>query len=96
MFSDGARVPSQAATRRHAGRTVLWLSATVLVLAVYPRSAYAYLDVGTGSLVLQTLVASVAAGLFTLKVYWNQVKARFTRAEESGEGSPGSAKGDDE
>ena len=34
-----------------------------------------YIDPGTGSLVIQILIASLVGGLFMLKVYWRKVKA---------------------
>ncbi len=36
-----------------------------------------YIDPGTGSLILQILVASFLGGLFTLKIYWKKVKDFF-------------------
>lgn len=44
---------------------------------------YAYLDPGTGSLLLQALIGGVAAGLFAFRQYWGRIKgslgSRFTR-----------------
>lgn len=45
------------------------LSAAALVSA----PAYAYLDPGTGSALVQGLIASIAALGLTLKVYWHRV-----------------------
>lgn len=42
----------------------------------------AYLDPGTGSLIIQILVASFLGGLFMLKVYWKKVKAWFKRNKD--------------
>lgn len=38
-----------------------------------------YIDPGTGSLVIQVLIASLVGGLFMLKVYWRKVKAFVLR-----------------
>ena len=35
----------------------------------------AYLDPGTGSILLQLLLAGVAGGAYVLKLYWRRVKA---------------------
>lgn len=40
-----------------------------LSLAI-PTSAYAYLDPGTGSVILQLLVAGFLGTIFTLKMWW--------------------------
>ncbi len=50
----------------------------VLVLS-YSQNALAYLDPGTGSFMLQMLIAGVMGALFTIKMYWYRVKAYVTR-----------------
>ena len=53
-------------------------SAGVMMLVIaLPSAAWAYLDPGTGSAVIQMVVASVMGGLFILKVYWRKVVAFF-------------------
>jgi hypothetical protein len=50
----------------------------------------AYLDPGSGSILLQILVAGILGGLFAVKAFWGRIKARLTRRpgdEEKGEGS---------
>lgn len=39
------------------------------------EDAYAYLDPGTGSMLLQGLIAAIAAGLVVVKLYWQKMKA---------------------
>ena len=46
-------------------------------------SVVAYLDPGTGSLIIQVVIASVLGGLFTVKVYWGRIKAFFRRDKDS-------------
>ena len=41
-------------------------------------SAFAYLDPGTGSLIIQGLIAAVGAVLVALKLYWHRVKKLFS------------------
>ncbi len=41
----------------------------------------AYIDPGTGSFLLQILLAGVLGGIATLKIYWGRVKGMFVRAE---------------
>jgi len=40
---------------------------------------FAYIDPGTGSLVLQVLVGAVVGTLVTVKLYWQRVKMFFAR-----------------
>ena len=46
----------------------------VLVLCAAPADAFAYLDPGTGSLLLQGLIASVATGIIVLRARWHQFR----------------------
>lgn len=39
--------------------------------------AYAYLDPGTGSMILQGIIGGAAAGLFVMKMQWARIKSRF-------------------
>ena len=45
--------------------------------------AYAYLDPGTGSLLLQGLIASVAAAAATVSIYWHKVRAYFSKTKHT-------------
>lgn len=56
--------------------TVL-LAAILCVCSVAPASAY--LDPGTGSLMLQGIIAAVAAGLGALSLCWQRVKSVVAR-----------------
>jgi hypothetical protein len=47
----------------------------------------AYIDPGTGSLVLQAIAGGVAAAAVTARLYWRRLKRVFTRRPED-EGSP--------
>lgn len=39
----------------------------------------AYLDPGSGSLLVQALVAGVAGAAVTVKIYWRRITSRFRR-----------------
>jgi hypothetical protein len=43
--------------------------------------AYAYLDGGTGSILLQTLFAGAAGCIAILKLYWYKIKMVFTKGK---------------
>ncbi len=46
----------------------------LVALAAFPNVAYAYLDPGTGSYLVQLVIASVLSALFVVKIYWNKIK----------------------
>ncbi len=51
----------------------------VLVLAclIFPCPAYAYLDPGTGSYMLQLLIAGLLGAAFAVKLFWKNIAAFF-------------------
>jgi hypothetical protein len=55
--------------------TLFFLSIILLILV---RDSEAYIDPGSGSYVLQLIVASFFAIIFTLKVFWRNIKAFFS------------------
>ena len=52
------------------------VSITVVMLLTL-ESAWAYLDPGTGSLILQGLIAGIAGALITVRLYWYKMKIFF-------------------
>ena len=55
-----------------------------LILLAYSHQAAAYLDPGTGSMVLQGIIAAIAVVGLTLKNYWYKIRGLF------GKGAPAS------
>ena len=49
---------------------------------IFPFSSYAYLDPGSGSLIVQAIVGAIAGGIMFIKLYWEKVKAFFSKTEE--------------
>ena len=49
---------------------------------IFSTEVMAYIDPGTGSLILQSIIAGVAAGLYTIKLYWYKIKSLFTGNKE--------------
>ena len=45
----------------------------------WTKDAYAYLDPGTGSMILQAVIAGVAAGLIVIRLWWSKVKVFCAR-----------------
>ena len=57
--------------------------AIVGAVALAPSSAHAYIDPSTGSMVLQGIIAGVVGGLVVIKMYWQRIKAVFSRHDAS-------------
>lgn len=56
------------ATVRH----MFWL---LFACVVFATPSYAYLDPGTGSILLQSLLASIAVAMGVLRFHWHSFKA---------------------
>lgn len=41
---------------------------------IFARPAHAYLDPGTGSLLIQILIGSVLGATYFIKLYWKKIK----------------------
>lgn len=46
------------------------------------RDAHAYLDPGTGSMIVQMIIGGVLAASYAIKMYWKKIKAFFSRKKE--------------
>lgn len=70
---DGGRSASimQSKVRLNSGRCLLALTAAAVA---YAPSAYAYIDPGTGSLIVQGLIAGVAVFFGAVSMYWQRLK----------------------
>lgn len=45
-----------------------------LFLTFITKNAYGYIDPGTGSYILQIIIAGIAAGLYAIKYFWSSIK----------------------
>jgi hypothetical protein len=52
------------------------ITSIVLVMTI-PTLAFGYIDPGTGSYLLQILIATLLGGILALKIFWQRVKTFF-------------------
>ncbi len=64
--------------RKRSARIEL-ISVLLVALAAFPSVAYAYLDPGTGSYLVQLVIASILSALFVVKIYWKKIKDSIRR-----------------
>jgi hypothetical protein len=57
----------------------LWIFALAVCV---PNPAYAYLDPGTGSMILQLLLGGVAGVLIIAKLYWQLFRDLFAKRKQ--------------
>lgn len=53
--------------------------AALFLIGMDVRPAHAYLDPGTGSILLQSTLALIAGAAVTLKLYWSKLKGLIWR-----------------
>jgi hypothetical protein len=54
------------------------ISLFVLSALLIQSKAYAYLDMGTGSYIIQAVLAGVFTGIYFIKAYWLKLKMLFS------------------
>ncbi len=57
--------------------SIVIFTLSFLILAV--QDTYAYIDPGTGSYLLQLMLAGFLGLAFTMKIYWQKIKIFFLR-----------------
>lgn len=62
--------------KNHLGRKLLAVAAVA-----WPAAAFAYIDPGTGSILIQGVIAAIAAVGVTLKLYWHRFVGLFRRSK---------------
>ncbi len=58
-------------------KTLSLASLVLVLLMLTTRPAHAYLDPASGSMILQVIVAAVAALLITIKAFWHKIRGMF-------------------
>ncbi len=53
-----------------------------------PASNHAYLDPGSGSIILQVVLAALLGGLFIVKAYWNKIVGLFRKPKSEPKAGP--------
>ena len=71
------------------GARVTTLAGIAFLILAWERPAYAYLDPGAGSLLLQVLMGGLAGAAVVVKVYWNSLMARLGRGNDTTRTDPG-------
>lgn len=49
------------------------------VLFILPQRAYAYIDPGTGSVIIQFIIGAIFGGIALLKIFWHKISKGIKR-----------------
>lgn len=67
-------------------RAVALATVAAAFFVFWSAPAHAYLDPGTGSMIVQVIIGGIAAGLVAFKMFWARLVGLFRR--DAGEGRP--------
>jgi hypothetical protein len=68
-------------------RSISILAILSLLYWLFPLKAYAYLDPGTGSYILQIILAAIVGIGFAIKLSWGRIKSFVHNLRSKGEGN---------
>ena len=51
----------------------------IATLIIFPTKAFAYLDPGTGSIILQAILGFIAATIASISIYWEKFKSLISK-----------------
>ena len=74
--------------RRPSFSRMVSLAVIVMVLVLAPSAALAYIDPGTGSFVIQGIIAAVVGAGFAIKMFWHRIKSTLTGKPLPGDDDP--------
>ena len=57
--------------------TVILMS--IFLVLIFVNHSYAYIDPGTGSIILQATLAAIVGSAVTIKLFWQRIKIFFLR-----------------
>ena len=60
-------------------KKILKFTLFLLLLTFYTNPVFAYLDPGTGNIILQAIIGAIAAGATFISVYWQKLKDFFKK-----------------
>jgi len=60
-------------------KALIILTGIFFSLTYFVSDAYAYIDPGSGSIVIQAIIGALVGVVITLKLYWYKLKEKFTK-----------------
>jgi len=52
---------------------------TTVVFFLITHNSYAYIDPGSGSMIVQVIIAAILGTITAIKIYWHKIKKIFSR-----------------
>lgn len=64
-------------------RTIGLIALSLACFILSTNTSFAYIDPGSGSMVLQVLIASILGILTAIKLYWSKIKSYFSKSSDA-------------
>ncbi len=63
---------------------LLFQSAVFLILGLFllPICGYSYIDLGSGSYIIQLIIAGFVGFSLSVKIFWKKIKTRFAKKDK--------------
>ena len=58
---------------------IVFSYAAISLLIFFAKPAYAYIDPGTGSMMIQAVIAGIAAASVSIGIFWKRIKLFLSR-----------------
>lgn len=71
---------------RRLRHVVITLTIVISLWVIFPRTVYAYIDPGMGSIIIQVIIGALVGGLVTISRFWRKVKTFFGNLFTRGRG----------
>jgi len=66
---------AESSMKQRLAHAAVLITILAVCLCLFPTKAYAYLDPGAGSSILQLLIASLLGALYAAKLHWTRIKS---------------------
>jgi len=63
-------------------KLILFVAVLFIFHQFFISNAYAYIDPGSGSLIIQMLIGTLVGLGITLKIYWHKIRMKFSGFSE--------------
>ena len=60
-------------------KILIYLISNIIAIFLIVTNAYAYLDPGTGSFILQAIIGFLAASVTAISIYWSKFKSLISK-----------------
>ncbi|MBA7680534.1 hypothetical protein ES703_88851 [subsurface metagenome] len=69
--------------KKYHGKITISLQFIFIINIIFPGAVYCYIDPGTGSFIIQIIIAGVVGSLIVIKIFFKRVKDFFRKRKNN-------------